>query len=225
MDPEREERHPYLYKDNSMSVSTQHDVAAIIRPPPAVPSDPIWRLSVRQYHEMIRAGILGADDPVELLDGWLVTKMTKSPPHSAATRRVRRVLEQIIPDGWSVDAQEPITLSESEPEPDVVVLRSDDRDYEDRHPGPEDVALVVEVADASLQRDRVFKRRLYAQAGIPAYWIVNLVEGRVEVYTDPSGPSDQPDYRQHRVVGNTEEVPLLIEQREVGRIAASTMLP
>jgi Uma2 family endonuclease len=105
------------------------------------------------------------------------------------------------------------------------MLKHNLRIYVDRHPGPEDVALVVEVADASLQRDRVFKRRLYAQAGIPAYWIINLVEGRVEVYTDPSGPADQPDYRQHLSLGGGDDVPLVIEQRDVGRIAASAMLP
>ena len=208
-----------------MSVSVKLDVAPATGPPPAVPSDPIWRLSVRQYHDMLRTGILGEEDPVELLDGWLVTKMTKSPRHSAATRRVRRALEQIIPTRWNVRSQDVITLAASEPEPDAVVVRGEDRDYVDRHPGPTDVALVVEVADASLQRDRVFKRRLYAQAGIPAYWIVNLVEGRVEVYTDPSGPANQPDYRQHLALGHAEEVPLVIEKHEVGRVAAIAMLP
>jgi len=208
-----------------MSVSAQPDGPAVDRAPPAVPSDPIWRFSVREYHDMIRAGILAEDAPVELLDGWLVPKMTKSPPHSAATRRVRKALDRIVPDGWSVDAQEPITLSESEPEPDVVVVRSDDREYADGHPGPKDVALVVEVADASLQRDRTSKKRLYAQAGIPGYWIVNLVERCVEVFTDPSGPADQPDYHQHRSFSKSEEVPLVVDGREVGRIAASAMLP
>ena len=75
-----------------MSVSAQHDAPATDRAPPAVPSDPIWRFSVREYHDMIRAGILGEDDPVELLDGWLVTKMTKNPPHCVATYLVRRAL-------------------------------------------------------------------------------------------------------------------------------------
>jgi hypothetical protein len=69
------------------------------------------------------------------------------------------------------------------------------------------------------------KKRLYAQAGIPVYWIVDLVERRVEVYTDPSGPTDEPDYRQHRAFGNSEEVPLVVAGREVGRIAASAVLP
>ncbi len=208
-----------------MSVSVQPHVPSIDRAPPAVPSDPIWRFSVREYHDMIRAGILGEDDPVELLDGWLVPKMMKNPPHSAATDLVRYALEGIVPKGWYVRSQDAITLATSEPEPDAVVVRGDRRTYVDRHPGPEDVALVVEVADASLKRDRTSKKRLYAQAGIPSYWIVNLVEGRIEVYTDPSGPTGEPDYRQHRTYGKSEEVPLVVDRRELGRIAASAMLP
>jgi Uma2 family endonuclease len=208
-----------------MSVSAEHDAPAIDRAPPAVPSDPIWRFSVREYHDMIRAGILGEDDPVELLDGWLVTKMTKNPPHSVATGLVRHALEGIVPKGWYVRSQDAITLATSEPEPDAVVARGDLRAFVDRHPGPEDVALVVDVADASLHRDWTSKKRLYAQAGIPVYWIVDLVERRIEVYTDPSGATDEPDYREHRTFGKSEEVPLVIDRREVGRIAASVMLP
>jgi Uma2 family endonuclease len=208
-----------------MSVSAEHDASAIGRLPPAVPSDPIWRFSVGEYHEMIRAGILIDGDPVELLDGWLVTKMTKKPPHSVATRRVRHALERIIPQGWFVDSQEAITLATSEPEPDAAVVRGDDGDYVDHHPGPKDVALVVEVADVSLKRDRTLKKRLYAQAGIPAYWIVNLVERCVEVFTDPATSADPPDYRQHRVFAASEEVPLIVDGREVGRIPANAVLP
>jgi Uma2 family endonuclease len=208
-----------------MSVSTEHNVLDIDRLPPAVPNGPVWRFSVEQYHEMIRAGILVDGDPVELLDGWLVPKMTKKPPHSIATGRVRKALERILPDGWYVSSQDPITLATSEPEPDAVVARGDDRTYLDRHPGPEEIALVVEVADLSLDRDGTFKKRLYAQAGIPVYWIVNLVDRRLEVFTDPAAATDPADYRQHRVFDETEEAPLVLEGREAGRIAVAAILP
>jgi Uma2 family endonuclease len=190
-----------------------------------VPSDPIWRLSVEQYHEMIRAGILGEDDPIELLDGWLVTKMTKKPPYCVTTDVVCDVLAQALPKGWHVRSQGVITLAMSEPEPDAAVVRGDRRDYLGHHPGPRDVALVVEVADMSLNRDRTLKKRLYAQAGIPAYWIVNLVERSIEVLTDPSAATGEPDYRQHRLFGTSEAMPLVIDGREVGRIAVSAVLP
>jgi Uma2 family endonuclease len=208
-----------------MSVSVQDDAPAIGRLPPAVPSDPVWRFSVDEYHAMIRAGILVDGDPVELLDGWLVTKMTKNPPHCVATTLVRRALERIVPSGWFVDSQGAITLATSEPEPDMTVVRGDLREYVDRFPGPQDVAMVVEVADVSLRRDQTIRKRLYAQAGIPAYWIVNLVERCVEAFTEPSGATDQPDYGQHRVFGASEEVPLLVDGRDVGRVAASAVLP
>src|SRR5262249_50801339 len=88
---------------------------------PGVPARRVYRLSVAQYHAMIGAGILKDGDPVELLEGVLVRKMTKNPPHRVATRHVRRALEAAVPPGWSVDSQEPITLDTSEPEPDAVV--------------------------------------------------------------------------------------------------------
>lgn len=91
---------------------------------PVVPALPIYRLTVEQYHQMAAAGILSEDDPVELLDGFLVLKMTKNKPHVVATRRTRHALERSIPAGWSVDSQDPITIGVGdEPEPDVFVAR------------------------------------------------------------------------------------------------------
>ena len=134
---------------------------------PVVPTEPIYRLSVDQYHALIEYGKLLEDDSIELLEGWLVPKMPKNPPHRLSTRRVRGKLEALIPPGWYVDSQEPITTLESEPEPDDVVVRGHPDDYANRHPGPHDLGLIVEVADASLKRDRTLKKRIYARANIP----------------------------------------------------------
>jgi Uma2 family endonuclease len=191
----------------------------------AVPTEAIWRLSVDQYHEMIDAGILMSGDPVELLEGWLVQKLVKKPPHSVATRLVRKALEARIPKGWYVDSQEPLTTADSEPEPDALVVRGVERTYLTRHPGPKDVALVVEVSDVTLHRDRTLKKRICARARVPVYWIVNLIEGHVEVYTAPSGPGDQPDYRRRRDYGPADELPFVIGRKEVGRIAVRDVLP
>lgn len=193
--------------------------------PMIVPTEPIWQLSVKQYHEMFHAGILGNDDPVELLDGWLVTKMMKNPPHCVATELVRQALDHVLPEGWHVTSQSPVTLAASEPEPDVMIVRGHLRDYGARHPAPHEVALVVEVADASIQRDEVLKKRIYAQAGIPAYWIVNLLQRRLEAYSDPSGAAEQPDYRARRDYAPGDSVSLLIEGREAARIAVGDLLP
>jgi Uma2 family endonuclease len=165
------------------------------------------------------------DDPVELLEGWLVPKMPKNPPHRLSTQLTREALAQLLPAGWYVDDQEPITLEDSEPEPDVVIVRGQRRDYLDRHPGGQDVVLVVEVSDTTLQRDRTLKKPLYARAGIPMYWIINLPENQIEVYTEPSGAADQADYKQRQDYRLADAVPLLIEEREVGRLIVQDLLP
>ncbi|MEG4838526.1 Uma2 family endonuclease [Microcoleus sp. B9-D4] len=191
----------------------------------AIPNDLILRLSIEQYHAIIQAGILTDDDSVELLEGWLVFKMPKNPPHRVTTRLVRTALENILPPGWYVDSQEPITLSNSEPEPDIVVVRGDTRQYLDRHPGAEDIALIIEVSDTTLQRDRTVKKRIYARAGIAIYWIVNLVEGLVEVYSQPLVEVEQPDYSQRLDFGRSAVIPIIIEGIEIGAIAVDALLP
>ncbi|MEP6485985.1 Uma2 family endonuclease [Microcoleus vaginatus GB2-A3] len=191
----------------------------------AIPNDLILRLSIEQYHAIIQAGILTDDDSVELLEGWLVFKMPKNPPHRVTTRLVRTALENILPRGWYVDSQEPITLSNSEPEPDIVVVRGDTRQYVDRHPGAEDIALIIEVSDTTLQRDRTVKKRIYARAGIAIYWIVNLVEGLVEVYSQPLVEVEQPDYSQRLDFGRSAVIPIIIEGIEIGALAVNSLLP
>ena len=191
----------------------------------ATPSDGLWRLSVDKYHRMIEADILDEDDPVELLEGLLVEKMSKNPDHPLATDLVRTTLERLMPAGWFVRTQDPITTTESEPEPDAALIRGDRRQFRERHPGPQDLALVVEVSEASLKRDRTLKLRIYARAAIAIYWIVNLIEGHIEVYTDPTGPAEEPTYRQRRDFGPADELPFVIEDREIGRIAVRDLLP
>lgn len=191
----------------------------------AIPNDLILRLRIEQYHAIIQAGILTDDDSVELLEGWLVFKMPKNPPHRVTTRLVRTALENILPAGWYVDSQEPITLSNSEPEPDIVVVRGDTRQYLDRHPGAEDIALIIEVSDTTLQRDRTVKKRIYARAGISIYWIVNLVEEQIEVYSQPIVEVEQPDYSQRLDFGRSAVIPIIIEGIEIGAIAVNSLLP
>jgi Uma2 family endonuclease len=191
----------------------------------AIPNDLILRLSIEQYHAIIKAGILTDDDSVELLEGWLVFKRPKNPPHRVTTRLVRTALENILPSGWYVDSQEPITLSNSEPEPDIVVVRGDTRQYLDRHPGAEDIALIIEVSDTTLQRARTVKKRIYARAGIAIYWIVNLVEEQVEVYSQPVVEVEQLDYSQRLDLGRSAVIPIIIEGREIGAIAVDALLP
>ncbi len=189
----------------------------------SLPALPFWRLSVDQYHEMIRTGILTNDDQVELLEGWLIAKMPKNPAHHVATYLIRKALESLVPTGWYVESQEPITTANSEPEPDIMVVRGDIRDYLERHPGPEDITLIVEVSDATLRRDKSFKKRLYAQAGIPVYWVINLPQSQCEVYSQPI--LDQSDYQHHQVYHLSDTIPVIIEGEVIGELSARDILP
>jgi Uma2 family endonuclease len=188
------------------------------------PPDLLWRWTVDQYHNMIRAGILTDDDPVELLEGLLVTKMPKNPPHSFVTQYLCDCLARLLLAGWFINVQEPITMDGSEPEPDLFVVRGQRRDFMDHQPGPADVGLAVEVADRTLARDRGMKKRVYARAGIAVYWIVNLVDRQIEVYTEPSGPIEQPDYAQRQVYGLGDKVPVEIERQQIGTLVVAELL-
>jgi Uma2 family endonuclease len=192
--------------------------------PIIAPNEALWRLSVEQYHEMIRAGILTEDDPIELLEGLLIEKIPKNPPHRIATHLTAAALRAVIPENWYVDSQEPITLENSEPEPDICIIRGTTRDYTDRNPFAQDVALEIEVADSTLFWDRENKRRIYARAGIPVYWIVNLVDRCLEVYTNPTGATAEPDYQQTQIFAADGSVPLLIDGREVAQLAVRDLL-
>jgi Uma2 family endonuclease len=184
--------------------------------------DPIWRFTVAQYHQMIDCGVLTEDAPVELLAGCLVQKMTKNPPHRISTRLVREALEAIVPAGWYVETQEPITLVDSEPEPDVAVILGNTRDYSDRHPNGSEVALVIEVADSTLDRDRSIKQTLYAEADIPHYWIVNLRDRTIEVYQSPIHSSGTAHYRDHKSI-SLGDLPVQIGDRIIGTLSVPSL--
>ncbi|MBI2894010.1 MAG: Uma2 family endonuclease [Deltaproteobacteria bacterium] len=166
---------------------------------------------------MAREGILTAADRVELLEGWLVPKMTKNPPHRIVTRRVRLALEGAVPGNWYVESQEPIVTTDSEPEPDVCVIRGRTEDYSETNPPSEAVGLVVEIAEASLAVDRRLKTRVYARASIPVYWIVDLATRCVEVHELPSGPSESPTYARRTEV-SAGRLRLILDGAEVALI-------
>jgi Uma2 family endonuclease len=119
--------------------------------------------------------------------------------------------------------QQPITTDDSEPEPDVVIAAGSEEDYSKRHPTPDEVHVLVEVADSTLKKDQTIKLELYTQAKIQVYWIVNLIDRRVEVYTEPNG-GKKPSYKQQKNYGPNDEVPLLISGKIVGRIQVKELL-
>jgi Uma2 family endonuclease len=159
--------------------------------PPEVPRLPVHRFTVAEYHEMIAAGILDEDDNVELLHGWIVPKMSRNPPHDAVLGITLEALRARLPAAWRIRVQSAITTADSEPEPDLAVVRAPLSRYFAAHPTARDIGLVIEVADSSLERDRHEKGPIYAAAGIAHYWILNVVNQSVEIYSDPSASGYQ----------------------------------
>ncbi len=189
------------------------------------PPFPVRRFTVDEYHHMIRTGLLTENDKVELLEGWLVPKMVRNPPHDTTLELAVEMLRACLPSGWRLRVQSAITLSDSEPEPDVAVVSGPVRSHASRHPGPAEVGLLVEIADSSLGHDRVEKGRIYARAAIPVYWIINLVDNQVEVYTSPSGPVAAPAYGQRQDYRPGGLVPVVLAAQQVGQVAVQDLLP
>jgi Uma2 family endonuclease len=150
----------------------------------------LHRWTRREYERLIDHGFLDEDDPIELLDGLLLVKEPQQSPHRTAVLLVAKAVERAFGEGWFVQTQSPIVLDDqSEPEPDVCVVRGSPRDYVASHPSS--LALVVEVAQSGLRLARGRKAGAYARAGIADYWIVNLVDRVLEVHREParSGPA------------------------------------
>jgi Uma2 family endonuclease len=184
------------------------------------------RISLVEYERMVALGEFDDRTPMELLDGELVPKMTQNPPHCVADDALGLELARKIPRGWCVRGGKPVRLppQDSEPEPDRCVVRGSLFDYATRHPGPADIALVVEVSDATLDTDRGRKLAGYATAGVPIYWIVNLIDRQVEVYTKPIPGLGQYAAQTNYQVG--QRVPIVIQnRRRIGTIEVDLIMP
>jgi Uma2 family endonuclease len=181
----------------------------------------LYRINVREYERIVAAGALD-DERLELIDGYMVKKMPKNPPHSWSTRRILDLVAGFLPPGWLWRLEQPVRIPDyDEPEPDLAVVRGSLDDYKHRTPVPADVALLIEVSETTLDRDQGEKLTAYAQGNIPVYWIVNLIDGHVEVYTGP-GPAG---YRSRQDFKPGQTVPVIIDGHEVGRIAVAEILP
>jgi Uma2 family endonuclease len=183
------------------------------------------RWTRREYERLVEADILGPDDKIELLEGQLLVKEPQHGPHFTATRLVEEALRGAFGSGWEIRPQGPLALGRSsEPEPDVSVVRGSPRDFRDAH--PMEAVLVVEVAKTSLRLDRSRKARVYARAGVPDYWIVNLVTGVLEVYREPVAIDParrQWEYRMVRSLGPGEFISPLAAPH--ASIAVADLLP
>lgn len=146
------------------------------------------RFTVAEYEDMIETGILAEDDKVELIHGEVIPKMPPGRRHMAHVKRLIRLFAPRVGDRATLSAQDPVVLADSAPEPDFALLAPQTDDYESAKPMAADVILVVEVSDSSVEFDRETKGPLYAQNGIPEYWLIDLTTNTVTVHRGP-----QPD--------------------------------
>ena len=175
----------------------------------------VARFSVDRYHQMIASALLTEDDRVELYEGVVVEKMTEGPAHAFQVSMLARLLGFRLGLGdWMLRVQIPITTADSEPEPDLAIVRT--ARYLDAHPQAGDIAAVLEVSESSLGRDRATKARIYAAAGIERYIIVNLAGGSVELYTEPAS-DPEPRYATGRTLtsGPVDLGALILDAAEI----------
>ncbi len=191
---------------------------------PLIPPSALYRFSVDQYRRMIDAGVFQNGDRCELLEGWVVRKMVHNPAHDGVVWLVQTLLLARLAPEWVVRVQSSIQTADSRPEPDVAVVRGPGIRYITAHPAPQDISLVVEVAEATLVQDRTAKQRIYARARIPCYWIVNLTDRQVEVYTNPRA-GRSPAYRERRDLRHGDSVPLELPGRKPAKIPVRELLP
>jgi Uma2 family endonuclease len=144
------------------------------------------RFTIDEYHRLIELEFLKESDRIELIRGELIQMVAKGTPHTVCGSILCRQLDRLLGDHAVIRGQDPITLpSQSEPEPDVAVARGKDEDYLAHHPYPEDIFLVIEISDSTLDYDQTTKLKIYAEAAISDYWIVNLNVRQLERYSQP----------------------------------------
>jgi Uma2 family endonuclease len=184
-----------------------------------------YRLTVRQFLKAIDAGVFPEGARVELLGGLLVDKMTKNDPHDFAISELGDALRGLLPPGFFVREEKSVVLGRNwRPEPDIAVVRTPRPRFRSGAPRAADLAFLVEVADASYATDRGPKWRRYAGCGVAVYWIVNIPQARIEVYGAPAGRGRSATYRDCTTYGPDEQVPVVLDGREVGRVAPRDFL-
>lgn len=181
------------------------------------------RWTTAEYYRMGELGLFD-DERVELLDGEIWTLPSQKTPHFYSTDVTGDVLLEVFGSGFVVRRHGPITLEDgTEPEPDVVIVPGSRRDYIPSHPVPSQIRILVEVSDATLRKDRSKKLNDYARAGIADYWIVNLVNRRLEVYRDPASIDDSYGYKTVQTLFDGDSITPLSAPN--GTVAVADLFP
>lgn len=191
---------------------------SFVRPPFAV-----RRWTVKEYEQLAELGILTEDDRVELLEGWIVPQMTHNPPHDWTITQCELVLGPHLEQaGWVRRIQCAIDIRGSQPEPDIAVVHGPNDRYARQRPSSGDIALIIEVAETSIRRDRR-KARMYAEARVSEYWIINLIDEQIEWRSEPDAAARQ--YRQTRILRRGEVIPLRLEGKVLAEVPVDQLLP
>jgi Uma2 family endonuclease len=202
-------------------MSTITPAQPTLSPPPTVAPLTPRRITVDEFDRIIESGSLYDSETIVLVDGYMVSKIPKSPEHSFSSKEALKALERLLPPSWTWRQKQPVRIPEyDEPEPDITIVRGSDADYKHRIPDVPDVGLLVEVSVTSLSADRQQADR-FGRSGIPVYWIVNLVDRQVEVYTNP-GPTG---YATRTDFASGQQIPVVIDGRQCGQIAVDDILP
>ena len=185
----------------------------------------VFRFTVERYHQMIAEGILNEYDDVELIEGVIRSKMSKGDEHETVIELLTPVLVRALPAAVCLRCQCALVLPDSEPKPDFAIC-TPARSRGGKNPTPTDTFVVMEVSDTTLAYDRIDKGRMYAAVGIAVYWVINVVDRLIEVYTDPVSPAGgAPHYRTRTIYSPNDQVPLVVAGTPVGAVAVVDVLP
>jgi hypothetical protein len=185
-----------------------------------------YRLTVRQFLEMIRQGIFPHDARIELLRGILVEHPKRSTQHDFVVCELANQLRKLLPTPWFVREEKSIELGRtSRAGPDIALIRGPRELHHPGAPRAEAVGCLIEVSDSTYPYDRGVKWRVYASAMVPIYWIVNITKRQIEVYRDPQGRGKAAIYRELTVFGPDSEIPVLLEAQEIGKISVKDIIP
>jgi Uma2 family endonuclease len=183
------------------------------------------RVTLTQFDQMLKDGTIDPETRVELIDGRVVYKVPKNPPHAVVGKLLDDVLHVVVAGaapGCHVTKEDDIIIPPCDRRiPDFAIVRGKARDYTANHPTATAVALAIEISESTLESDRSVKMPQYAAANVPVYWIVNLVDEEIEVYTNPAG--DQ--YLNREVFARGQKIPVVIDGQTVGEVPVSDILP
>lgn len=216
-----------------MATSTLPETSTILESPEAAPEfsllDIRRRITVDEYLRIFESGILGHEPRVELLEGMIVNKEPQTIAHVFSRNIIGEVLHHVLPRGpgyfISMSSSLRIDDKDSMPDPDAAIFRGAIRDYSNRWRTPADAAIVIEASDTRYDADRTLKWSLYAASGVPVYWILDVNRKRLEIHSEPTGQGETAAYAKVSILGPDDEVPLVLDGREVGRFPMREIMP